>query len=95
MMPRLEPYQMPQGTQIRRQCSPLTFPNYGVVTSINKGLFQTVKLPLKGVYDSNGKLLIPIEYEKIVFLANGIIQCVKNGELYYFRKDGTNLLSIK
>ncbi len=80
---------------IDRQCRPLTFPNYGVVSSINQGLFQTVKLPLKGVYNANGELLIPVEYEQIFFLENGIIQCVKNGELYYFRKDGTNLLSIK
>ena len=82
-------------TLIDHHCNSLTYPNYGAITAINSQLFNTRRLSFYGLYDTHGNLIIPVEYEQINFLPHGIIQCVKNGELYYFRKDGTNLLSIK
>jgi hypothetical protein len=79
-------------TLIDRDCRPLTYPNYGAITALNPGLFQTVKLPLQGVFDAKGKELIPVVYEQVRFLPNGLILCIKDGEFYYFRKNGTRLL---
>ncbi|MDH4473418.1 MAG: WG repeat-containing protein [Fluviicola sp.] len=78
-------------TLIDHQCNSLTYPNYGEIKALNAQLFKTQKLPLYGLYNSQGKLLIPVEYEQIRFLSNGIILCVKEGAFYYFRKDGNPL----
>lgn len=76
-------------TLIDHNCDPLTYPNYGEIDALNAQLFHTRKLPLYGLYNTHGKLLIPVEYEQIRFLPNGIVLCVKEGAFYYFRKDGS------
>ncbi|MES2557156.1 MAG: WG repeat-containing protein [Bacteroidota bacterium] len=78
-------------TLIDHQCNSLTYPNYGEIKALNAQLFNTQKLPLYGLYNTQGKLLIPVEYEQIRFLPNGIILCVKEGSFYYFRKNGSPL----
>ncbi|ASS47373.1 MAG: hypothetical protein A3D31_16145 [Candidatus Fluviicola riflensis] len=78
-------------TLIDHQCNTLTYPNYSEIKALNAQLFKTQKLPLYGLYNTQGKLLIPVEYEQIRFLPGGIILCVKEGAFYYFRQNGTPL----
>jgi WG containing repeat len=78
-------------TLIDHNCNSLTYPNYGEIKTLNAQLFKTQKLPLYGLYNTQGKLLIPVEYEQITFLPNDIILCVKEGAFYYFRKNGKPL----
>jgi hypothetical protein len=78
-------------TLIDHQCNSLTYPNYGAITALNEQVFKTQKLPLYGLYNTQGKLLIPVVYEQLSFLPNGIVLGVKEGAFYYFRKDGSQL----
>jgi len=78
-------------TMIDHQCNSLTYPNYGAITALNEQVFKTQKLPLYGLYNTTGKLLIPVVYEQLSFLPNGIVLGVKEGAFYYFRKDGSPL----
>lgn len=70
---------------------PLSYPNFGAITAVHRSLFQTGKLPLYGLFDSKGKTLIPAIYEQLNFLPHNIVQVIKNGEVSYFRMDGTAL----
>lgn len=70
---------------------PLSYPNFGPVTPVHRSLFKTEKLALNGLFDATGRQLIPVEYEQLNFLPHNIVQAIKNGEVSYFRTDGTPL----
>lgn len=69
----------------------MCYPNFGAITSLTPSLFQTGKQALSGIFDTSGKLIIPVNYERINFLPHHIIQVIKEGEVRYFRTDGSEL----
>jgi len=63
--------------------------SYGEIEVHGNGLFSTSKSAIFGLFESDGTPLLPVEYERIKVLANDVIQAVKDGEIYYFKRDGT------
>ena len=78
-------------TIIDQHCNPVAYPNFGKIEAIAENSFSTPKLALHGVYTTSGKLIIPIEYQEIRFLPNGLILGIRDGAFTYFRHDGTRL----
>ncbi len=63
--------------------------SYGEIEVHGNGLFSTSKSALFGLFNSQGTEILPVEYERIKVMENNVIQAVKNGEIYYFKNDGT------
>lgn len=78
-------------TIIDHNCNPVAYPNFGKIETIAKDVFSTQQLPLNGVYNTAGKLIVPIEFQEIRFLSNGLILGIRDGAFTYFRHDGTLL----
>lgn len=67
-------------------------PSFDKITPLSQTLFSTAAQPVYGLFDSHGNELIPTEYHQLNFLRNDIIQGRKNGEIFYFDRDGKAIL---
>lgn len=67
-------------------------PCFDKITAHSQTLFSTPSQSLVGLFDSHGNELIPVEYQQLNFLRNGIIQGRKNGEIFYFDLHGVPIL---
>lgn len=63
--------------------------SYGEIDVHGNGLFSTSQSALFGLFDSAGNEILPVEYERIKVMESKVIQAVKNGEIYYFKPDGS------
>ncbi len=70
-------------------------PSYPEIKQVGYQLFETSKKPLYGIIDSNGKTIIDPIFEKLTILNYGVIQAIKEGEIYYFDFSGNNLYPSK
>jgi hypothetical protein len=68
-----------------------TLPSFPEIKQINANLFETSKLPLYGVYNSNGIAIIEPIYEKITIVDKKLFQVIKNGEIHYFDLNGKKI----
>ncbi len=63
-------------------------PGFDEISPLGTNVFSTKALPEYGLYDALGNELIPVQYNQLNFLRNGIIQGRKNGEIFYFDLSG-------
>lgn len=69
----------------------LSFPSFGEIGVVNQTLFSIKNLPKYGVMTSSGKVILPVENEKIEVLAS-YFRLLKNGELFYTNLKGKEVL---
>ncbi|MBI1837340.1 MAG: hypothetical protein HYR91_08760, partial [Flavobacteriia bacterium] len=70
---------------------PKSLPSFPEIKQINKNAFETSKKPLYGLYNSAGKLILEVKYEKITILPNKLIQTIFEGEIHYFDISGKKI----
>lgn len=76
-------------TIIDREGRTKSLDSYQKIEVHGNGLFSTQKADLYGLVDHHGEVILEAEYERLKILENNIIQVVKNGEIFYFKMDGT------
>ena len=59
-----------------------------------KGLFQAQKKELFGLFDRDGREILPVTYEHIQLMNNGLIQVIRKGEIGYFEANGKPVFEI-
>ena len=75
-------------TIIDKKGNQKSYPNYNPIENLSLNIFKTTEKINLGVVDSNSKIIIPIEFEKINFINQNIIQGIKEGKLFYFDYQG-------
>ncbi|GAB5416121.1 MAG: hypothetical protein Crog4KO_12940 [Crocinitomicaceae bacterium] len=63
--------------------------SYGVIEGYGNGLFSTASASLYGMIDHHGNTILETKYERLKILNGDTIQAVKDGEILYFKLDGT------
>lgn len=81
-------------TIIDRKGNQNSYPSFSEINQEGKGLFLTSKKPTYGVYDNHGNELLAPIFEKVQFISKDIIQVVKQGEIGYYRIDGTPIFEL-
>lgn len=66
-------------------------PGFDKITPLSQTIFSTSAQPLFGLFDAHGNELIPIEFQQLNFLRNDIIQGRKNGNIFYFNRNGESI----
>lgn len=61
-----------------------SYPNFNKIEQLAKNNFLSSSKPLYGLVDHFGKTILPVEYEKITFINENIIQTIKEGVINYF-----------
>ena len=82
-------------TIIDRKGNQNSYPSFNEIKQYGKGMFVAAKKPTYGVYDNHGNELLAPIYEKVQFISHEIIQVVKQGEIGYYRIDGTPVFEIE
>lgn len=86
------PVQVEEGwTIIDKNGFQKSFGSYDKITAEGNNIFSTRRNPLYGLFDSTGKEIIPVQYERITILRQGVIQTVKEGAIYYFDFNGNSI----
>ena len=62
--------------------------NFDEITAESPTIFSTPAQPVFGLYDAHGNELIPAEFQQLSFLRNDIIQGRKDGDIFYFNREG-------
>jgi len=68
---------------------PKSLDSYGEITVHGNGIFSTASASLYGLIDHHGEVILEANYERLEILHGSVIQAVKNGEIFYFKLDGT------
>ncbi len=63
--------------------------SYGRIEGYGNGLFSTASASLFGMIDHHGETILETKYERLKILNGDTIQAVKDGEILYFKLDGT------
>ncbi|MCJ8290491.1 MAG: WG repeat-containing protein [Crocinitomicaceae bacterium] len=66
-------------------------PGFDKITPLTKTIFSTPSQPVFGLFDAHGNELIPVEFQQLNFLRNGIVQGRKNGKIFYFDRNGESI----
>lgn len=61
-----------------------TYPSYGYLKPLFPNVFEAKTYALKGVFNSQGKELVPVVYEKINIIDNLYFQAVNDGAIHYY-----------
>jgi hypothetical protein len=75
-------------TIIDRRGYPKSLPAFDQIEPLGNNLFSTKKQAVYGLFDSHGNVLLPVEFQQINFLKEDLIQGVKQGEIFYFHRNG-------
>lgn len=75
-------------TIIDKNGYPKSLSSYHQIKVLGNNLFSTERRSLVGLISASGAEIVPVEYERITILQNGIVQGVKDGTIYYFSADG-------
>ncbi len=71
----------------------LSYPSYGEIEYVGASIYKIRAASLKGIYDGAGNVLIPVEYERIEFLPDNKVLCLKDGKIRYFDMDTKAFIS--
>lgn len=74
-------------TIINEKSIPVTYPSFGEIKQVGNHLFVTSKQKEYTLFKSDGTMVIP-PMNKLSILNNSFIQCIKNGEISYYRVNG-------
>ena len=67
-------------------------PGFDQIKPLSKTIFSTPTQAVYGLFDAHGNQLIPVEFQQLNFLRNDIIQGRKNGDIFYFDRNGEPIL---
>lgn len=91
-MPFSNGYAAVKGTEgwtiIDRRGYPKSLPAFDQIKPLGNNLFSTKKQAVYGLFDSHGNMLLPVEFQQINFLKEDLIQGIKEGEIFYFHRNG-------
>jgi len=78
-------------TLINRDSKPVTYPSFPTISYKGPNLYACQKQSVFGLYNSQGKQLIPNSNERLTFVKPTIVQCVSMGEVFYYTSTGQKL----
>lgn len=73
---------------LNRNGNLLSVASYREIKPIANNTIQAREFPKKGVYNYNGELIVPVEFEKIIFVSSTIMQVIKDGKAGYISTKG-------
>lgn len=78
-------------TLVGRDSKPVTYPSFPPISSKGPNLYACQKQTVYGLYNSQGKQLIPNNNERLTFVKPTIVQCISMGEVFYYTNTGQKL----
>ncbi len=78
-------------TLVNRDSKPVTYPSFPAIEHKGPNLYACQKQSVYGLYNTQGKQLIPNTNERLTFVKPTIVQCVSMGEVFYYTKSGQKL----
>jgi hypothetical protein len=68
----------------------LSYPDFNEITIYSEYFFKAKNKAHYGVYNNRGEVIVPCDYERVVFVNKKLVQTFLHGEIQYFRtSDGS------